>query len=62
LSTQTATATSSIPDETIAHNIANIKKDAWNLNLEAILWMLLSNIHLPKSEREITRWFKYDWD
>jgi len=34
-------ATSSIPDEIIAHNIANIRKDARDPNLEAIVWMLL---------------------
>ena len=34
-------ATSSIPDESIAHNTANIRKYAWDKNLEAILWILL---------------------
>jgi len=51
-------ATSSIPDEIIAHNIANIRKDARDPNLEAIVWMLLWNIHLlnsSKSEREIVK-------
>jgi hypothetical protein len=51
-------ATSSIPDETIAHSMANIRKDAWDPNLEANLWMLLWNIHLQHSsklEREIIK-------